>query len=94
MKSLTKNKVLLITTKGCAGCAIIRKLISEAIQMFNGKIEFEEKDISEVNKKFISHHNISDFPTTVLFKNDSVVFKFTGTKPSIIIHRWFKVHFV
>lgn len=93
MKENQINKVILITTKGCAGCAIIRKLINEAIEMYRGKIDFEEKDISEVEKAFIRQHNITDFPTTVLVKNHNVVFKFSGTKPSIIIHRWFKVNF-
>lgn len=87
------NKVILVTTKGCAGCAIVRKLIDEAITMYHGKVEFEEKDISDIDRSFIKKHNICDFPTTILVKNYNVMFKFTGTRPSIVIHRWFKIHF-
>ena len=87
------NKVLLITTKGCAGCAIIRRLIKDAMQLYVKDICFEEKDITDCDKKFIKQNNITDFPTTLLIKNDITMFKFTGTKPAIIIHRWFKVNF-
>ena len=88
-----QNKVLLITTKGCAGCTILRKLINEAISMYRGTITFEEKDLSECDKKFIKQNKITDFPTTFLIKSDIIRFKFIGTKPSIVIHRWFEVHF-
>lgn len=87
------NKVLLITTKGCAGCAIARKLVEEAIQMYRHPITFEEKDVNAVDEKFVRNNNIYDFPTILLIKDDVVKFKFTGTRPSIIIHRWFKIHF-
>ena len=87
------NKVLLITTKGCAGCAIAHKLVEEAIQMYRHPITFEEKDIDNVDEAFVRNNKIYDFPTVVLIKNDTVKFKFTGTRPSIVIHRWFKIHF-
>lgn len=86
------NKVLLITTKGCVGCAILRRLISEAIDMYNKDINFEEKDVSNCDKNWIKQNKITDFPTTLLIKGDVIKFKFTGTRPSIVIHRWLKIH--
>lgn len=88
-----RNKVILVTTKGCAGCAIIRKLINEALEMYHNNAIFEDYDVSEVDKKFINTNHITDFPTVLLIKDNVTMFKFVGTKPAIIIHRWLKVNF-
>ena len=88
------NKVLLITTKGCEGCSILKRLIPEAISMTNVLIEsFEIKDVSEIDKSFLKINKVKDFPTTFLIQNDKVKFSFKSTRPAIVIARFIEVHF-
>ena len=87
------NKVLLITTKGCEGCSILKRLIPEAISMSNVLIEsFEIKDVSEIDKRFLKVNKVKDFPTTFLIQNDKVKFSFKSTRPAIVIARFIEVH--
>lgn len=87
------NKILLITTQGCAGCRIMERLIGEAINKSSKEIEFHKKDFKEVKPKFLRDNGIRDYPTTVFIKDDSIRFIYTGTNPMIVILRWIDVYF-
>lgn len=86
-----ENKILIITTKGCEGCAILSKLIKEAIDTSGINIVFEQKDFTEIDKKFIKQNRVIDFPTTFLIQNKDIKFSFVGTRPAIVIARWIEV---
>jgi len=87
------NKILLITTVGCEGCRIMKNSIETALQKANADINFTVKESTELNKSFIQKAKITDFPTTLFYKDDRIVFKATGSVPSIIVSRWITVQF-
>ena len=88
------NKILLITTKGCGACKTMRNLISSALkEVKNKKIQFDEQDVSKLDKGFLKENEITDFPTMVFFRNENLVFQYSGTMPAIVIFRWIENFF-
>lgn len=87
-----KNKILLITTPGCEGCAIIRRIIEEAITLSKKSIELEVKDAKDLDKKWFNQNRITDFPTVFLIKGDIIKYRFVGTRPAIVISQWIKLN--
>ena len=83
-----KNTILLITTKGCCGCIVARRNIHEAILGTNKDINFVVQDVSEIDKKFITHNRIKDFPTVVFMNYNAVRFKVTGSLPAVGYSRY------
>lgn len=86
------SKLLVITTKGCKSCNIIKQLIDVAIPLSAKKVKIEYKDYTDCDITWLKQENITDFPTTLLIKDDLIKFKFVGTKPAIIIARWIRIH--
>ena len=84
-------KVLVLTTKGCEACNTIKHLVEQGVSLSSKEIEIEFKDISECDKKWIKQNKVEDFPTTFLIKDNIIRFRFTGTRPAIIIARWIDV---
>ena len=62
------NKIVLITTKGCEGCSIMRNSIKQALNNTSKKIEFVIKDITELDKKEKSLFSIH-YKVNIFFKN-------------------------
>lgn len=87
------NKIVLITTKGCEGCSIMRNSIKQALLATKKEIVFEEKDVESIDKKVLKQLNLKDFPTTFFFKENKVVRKEVGTRPHIIVLRWIDINF-
>ena len=87
------NKILLITTKGCAGCNIMHRLIRQAMKSSSKEISFAIKDKGEFDKKWLAQNKITDFPTTLFIKDDVIKFKYVGTNPAVVILRWIDVYF-
>ena len=87
------NKILLLTTKNCLGCSVIKKSIEQAINKTSVPIEFEEKDMTDVKKAFLKANNIKDFPTVMFYKDNKCVLLSTGSKPEPVITRWIDIHF-
>ena len=87
------NKILLITTKGCEGCSIMHKSIKQALDCTSKTIEYVVKDITELTKEEKSKLKISDFPTTVFYKNNRITRKEVGTRPYIVVVRFIDVDF-
>lgn len=80
-KKLKNNcKILLITTKGCEGCRIMRNIITKVIADSKYDIEFIIKDVSEIDKTFFKNNNITDFPTTIFMISDEIKAIFVGTQ--------------
>lgn len=87
------NKIVLITTRGCEGCSIMRNSIKEALNNTSKKIEFVIKDITELDKKEKSKLKTSDFPTTIFYKDNRITRQEVGTRPYIVVVRWIDVDF-
>lgn len=87
------NKIILITTKGCEGCAIARENIKSALTQTRKKISFEVRDVSEVTKKYIRTFGIRDFPAILFFSNEELKVKKEGSVPTVVILRWIDIHF-
>ena len=85
------RKLILITTQGCQSCEIASKLTAEGVSLTQYDVELEKKDVSEVSKQWLKQYGITDFPTLLFMKNDSVKHKVTGTWPAIVIARWINV---
>lgn len=84
---------MLITTEGCQGCTIARNSIKDAISQTKKSITFEERDSTEVKKKFLRTFGIADFPAILFFKDEELKVKKVGSVPSIIILRWIDINF-
>lgn len=88
-----KRKILLITTKGCEGCKILDRIIQKALDTYDKEVDYEIKDKDNIDVDFLKKHHINDFPTTILYKNNSIVFMFVGTKPVNVINNYMSIHF-
>lgn len=88
-----KRKILLITTKGCEGCKILDRIIQKALDDYDKEVDYEIKDRDNIDVEFLKKHHITDFPTTILYKNDVIVFMFVGTKPVVVINSYLNIHF-
>lgn len=91
--NVKKNKILLITTKGCEGCAIAKENIKLAITQSSKNIELEVVDKDEVKKDFVIANKIKDFPTTFYLINERVVHKSIGSYPAPVYLRWIDIYF-
>jgi thioredoxin-related protein len=86
------KKIVLVTTKGCEGCSIMNRHIKEAIE--NKKdIAYSCKDRDDVGTKYTRTFSIRDFPTVLFFKDDTLIFKYTGSMPTVVINRWIDIYF-
>lgn len=86
------NQIYTITTKGCESCLINERLIKEALSITKKKVDYTTQDFTQVDKNWLKQNNITDYPTTLLIKDDVIRFKYTGTRPSVVIARWIDVH--
>lgn len=87
------NKIILITTEGCEGCAIMRNSINQAIALTSKEVTFVQKDFKDINKKQLAVNKVKDFPTVLFLKDDLIVRKESGTRPYIVVLRWIDVDF-
>ncbi|MBO7692994.1 MAG: hypothetical protein J6Y28_09800 [Acholeplasmatales bacterium] len=85
------NKIYTITTEGCESCYRLEKLINAALGLTKKEVEVVFEDVKSVDKNWLKRNNVTDFPTTFLIKDNSIKFKFIGTRPAIIIARWIDV---
>lgn len=82
MRMITKRKIIVITTKGCYGCEIMCRMIRQIVESADNKITLEITDVSDCTndvKQIIKREDITDFPTAIMFKNDTLVAKQVGT---------------
>ncbi len=87
------RKILLITTKGCEGCRIMDSIIQRALDLYGKSVDYEIKDKENIDIEFLKKHHINDFPTTILYQNNLIVFITAGTKPAEQLRRDMVVHF-
>lgn len=86
-------KIFLITTKGCEGCKIQENLIKEAIKNSGLDIKFNKADVNHCRKAWLKVHNVTDFPTTMMFDDaNELKFQFSGTRPVIVIELYIDIH--
>lgn len=82
------NKILLITTKGCLGCSIMSDMIDVACSKTNINIEKEVKSFEDVDKEFLRKYTITDYPTTLLIKDNKVKAVYKGVSPASTVSMW------
>lgn len=87
------NKIVLITTRGCEGCSVMRYSINSAILYSSKEIEFEAKDVSTLDIVERNNLKLRDFPTTLFYKDGNLVRKEVGTRPYIVVLRWIDIDF-
>lgn len=77
------NRVVLLTTEGCEGCTIMKRLVSAAYMEAKvenvsfGQYDFREREVEDL----VRDNNIGDFPTTLFIKHNEIVDKIVGSKP-------------
>ncbi len=87
------NKIILITTKGCEGCSIMNRSIKEAIVQTNKPVYYETRDKKDLTNKELAKLKLNDFPTTLFYKDDKLVRKEVGSRPTIVVLRWIDIDF-
>ena len=85
-------RILLVVTKGCVACDIQERNINEAIKQSTKNIRFEKVLRTELKNKDIMKLKLKDFPTTALFVDDVLTFKFEGSLPTPIINRYIDLY--
>ena len=70
------KKIYLITTKGCEACSIMKNIL---IDIFN-KDDIKIIDIADVPNWIKINVKLTDFPTTILVKDNVIKYHFSGTK--------------
>ena len=68
-------------------------IIRRALYLYDKPVEYEIKGRLQVVDTFIREHHIYDYPTTVFYQDDNVVFITTGTKPAEVLKRDMNIHF-
>ena len=91
------KEIMLITTKGCEGCSIMRTSIKKALVYTKKEdIVFKEYDVENLREENIILYNelkLRDFPTTVFKRNGIITRKEVGTRPYIVVLRWIDIDF-
>ena len=91
------KEILLITTKGCEGCSIMRASIKKALASTKKEgICFHEIDVErlrEENRILYNELNLRDFPTVIFKRNGLITRKEVGTRPYIVVLRWIDIDF-
>ena len=82
------NKILLIKTEGCESCEIVEHNIKDILNSKKYDCVLEVIDKKDCNKTFLKQNKITDFPTVIFYKDDSIKFKFIGNYPPIVIIQW------
>lgn len=71
----------------------MRYSINSALLYSSKEIEFEVKDVSELDG-FEKHKlKLKDFPTTLFYRDGNLVRKEVGTRPHIVVLRWIDIDF-
>ena len=86
------NKIILVTTKGCEGCAIMAASIRKAIAMSTKDINYGQTDVAEIPKSERDKYKLKDFPTILMFVDNKLKYKYSGTMPAIVIVRWIDIN--
>lgn len=82
------EKILIVIVPHCENCYIIQKNLNKALSLISKSIAVETKDYDTIDKNWLKTHRVRDFPTVFLIRDNQVVFKFTGTRPAIVIARY------
>ena len=94
-----KYTIILLTTAGCQGCAIMHSNTLEAIHMSHKDIEYKRIDMlkdSKETEQYCKSFGVKDFPTILFFDNSKPAgykYKYTGSMPVVVILRWIDIHF-
>ena len=68
-------------------------IIQKALNDYEKQVDYEIKDKDNIDIEFLKKHHITDFPTTILYQNNLIVFITAGTKPADQLRRDMVVHF-
>ena len=91
---MARNKILILTTKGCESCNFLRRNVTEAIHTLKrNDIEVAVKDKSDMSRRWIKTNEVTDFPTMFLIRDDLILNKYVGSYPTAVIIRWLDINF-
>lgn len=83
---------MLITTKGCEACDIMKNNILEALVSTTKDISVEVKDREDVSKEELKRLKVTDFPTILFYNDDVLKYKYSGTRPKVVVLRWIDIY--
>lgn len=87
------KEIILITTRGCQGCAIMKHSIEEALRFTKKEgIYFKYYDIAAADNT-IKRLQLHDFPTVIFKRDGRITRKEVGTRPYIVVLRWIDIDF-
>lgn len=87
-----KQEVVLITTKGCAACAIAKNLLLRAVSANNYAFKVKILDLSEWLDEDLAKATaeLHDFPTLLFFNNGELQMQHNGTFTVSSLEDWCK----
>lgn len=80
MNKTNKFHIFLVTTKGCAGCRIMEKIIRKVLDKTDN-ISFHVSDYTKFKHKKKELDKFRDFPTTLFVDDGEVKSRIVGTQP-------------
>lgn len=87
------NKVKIITTTGCEGCAILLNSTLKAIEKHTNPVTLEVTNIDSVPKQIRTEYGLTDFPTMLLFVDNEFKYKHVGSIPVVVVNKIFNKYF-
>lgn len=88
-----KNKIVIVTTEGCEACSIAEDNITSAVAQSSVDVDIEVKDFHEFSRQEQKNYKLKDYPTTLYFIEDNLVYKAVGTYPIPVYIRWIDIYF-
>lgn len=82
--SQTNKVVYLVTTFKCSACKCMESILKQ-VQIDNPAFIIKVVDFEDVPDWIKNNVQLTDFPTTILVKDDVIKYHFVGTLPKKII---------
>lgn len=84
MNKTNKFHIFLVTTKGCAGCRIMEKILRKVLDKTDN-IAFHVSDYTKFKHKKKELDKFKDFPTTLFVDDGEVKSRIVGTQPEYYV---------
>jgi thioredoxin 1 len=86
LESIKSDKPTLVNFHAtwCMPCKIMKPNLDQVVQKLGNEIQYERIDIDQ-NRDLASAFQISSVPTTILFRNNEVVWRASGIYPATAI---------
>lgn len=84
MNKTDKFHIFLVTTKGCAGCKVMEKILRRVLDKTDN-IAFHVSDYTRFRHKKRELDKFRDFPTTLFVNDGEVKSRIVGTQPEFYV---------